>query len=133
MNPLWVVILTLGLLVAPLAAGAQQAKVPVIGVLMVSAGPKDSVVGSFRQGLRDQGYVEGRNVAIEFRSAAGRTDRLPRLAKELVDRRVDVIFPAAEPALLANACRCETRRISRLSSRPPPAGGRAASSCWWIP
>ncbi len=92
----------LAVLVAPLASNAQQpTKVPVIGVLMVAAGPRDSVVDAFRLGLREHGYVEGRNIRIEFRSARGRADRLPSLAEELVRLKADILFAAAEPSLLA--------------------------------
>jgi putative ABC transport system substrate-binding protein len=94
-------LLTVGLVMAPSATAQQPIKVPVIGMLMVSAGPNDSVVEAFRLGLREQGYVDGRNLRIEFRSARGRADRLPRLADELVRLKVDVLFAAAEPSLLA--------------------------------
>ncbi len=97
-----IVAVALGLLAAPRPTIAQQsAKVPVIGVLMAAAGPRDSVVEAFRQGLREQGYVEGQNIAIEFRGARGRPERLPTLARELVRLNVDVIFAAAESALRA--------------------------------
>ncbi len=93
--------LAFGFDVPPLATAQQLSKVPVIGVLMVAAGPRDSVVEAFRLGLREQGYVEGQNIKIEFRSARGRADRLPRLADELVRLKVDILFAAAEPSLLA--------------------------------
>jgi len=96
-----VTLLAVGLVVAPCATAQQPAKVPVIGVLMVAAGPRDSVVEAFRLGLREQGYVEGQNIKIEFRSARGRADRLPSLADELARLKVDVLFAAAEPSLLA--------------------------------
>ena len=96
-----VAVLAFGLVVPPLATAQQPTKVPVIGVLMVAAGPRDSVVEAFRAGLREQGYVEGRNIRIEFRSARGRADRLPSLADDLVRLKVDILFAAAEPALLA--------------------------------
>ena len=94
-------LLAVGLVMAPSATAQQPTKVPVIGVLMVSAGPNDSVVEAFRLGLREQGYMEGRNITIEFRSARGRADRLPSLADELVRLKVDILFAAAEPSLLA--------------------------------
>ena len=81
------------LLAAPLAAEAQQAaKVPRIGYLTTSLGVSPQRPEAFRQGLRDLGYVEGRNVVIEYRDAEGKADRLPALAAELVALKVDVIL-----------------------------------------
>jgi putative ABC transport system substrate-binding protein len=81
------------LLAAPRAAEAQPAgKVVRIGYLSLQREEGDtSWVAAFRQGLRELGYVEGRNVAIEQRHAAGRSERLPELASELVSRKVDVL------------------------------------------
>jgi len=86
----------------PLAARAQQPAVPVIGFL---AGPSraftDFVMLGFRQGLKDNGYVEGENVAIEYRSAENQIDQLPSLAADLVRRRVALIVAVAPEAALA--------------------------------
>jgi putative tryptophan/tyrosine transport system substrate-binding protein len=73
-------------------ASAQQAPMPVIGYLEAGA-PEASanLVAAFRKGLSEAGYVEGRNVAIEFRWAHNENDRLPDLAVDLVRRRVQVI------------------------------------------
>ena len=96
-------VLGVSLLAAPLTAGAQAtAKVPVIGLLdATSPSARAELVGSFRQGLREFGYVEGRNILIEYRWAEGRFDRLPGLAADLVRTRVDLIAALAIPAALA--------------------------------
>src|SRR5215510_9220616 len=92
--------LTGGLLAAPLAAEAQQAaKISRIGYLATNRTPHFQE--AFRQGLRDLGYVEGRNLVIEDRNAEGKAERLPALAAELVALKVDVIVAASTPAALA--------------------------------
>jgi putative tryptophan/tyrosine transport system substrate-binding protein len=81
-------------------ASAQSPKrIPVVGVLTVTAGPTDPVATSFRDGLRQLGYVDGQNIKIDHRNADGRVDQLPRLAEELVRLPVDIIVVGAEPAL----------------------------------
>jgi putative tryptophan/tyrosine transport system substrate-binding protein len=90
----------------PLAARAQQPAMPVIGFLSSrSPGESTDVVAAFRRGLRDAGFAEGENLAIAFRWAEGRYDRLPALAADLVESRVTAILAAGGPpsALAAKA------------------------------
>ena len=86
----------------PLAARAQQAAVPVVG-LLTSRAPGDTpqLLAAFRQGLKDSGFVEGQNVAIEYRFAGNQNERLPALAADLVHRQVAVIAATTTPAALA--------------------------------
>ena len=93
-------------MVQPFAAGAQQQALPVIGFLSLrGAGGSDDLLAAFRNGLREAGFVEGQNVAIEYRWAEGQHDRLPALAGDLVRRQVNVIFANTSlvPAQVAKA------------------------------
>src|SRR5438309_3158030 len=85
----------------PLAARAQQPKVPTIGVLVIGNISPEEFWREFRQGLRDLGYIEGQNIRFEFRSAEGQISRLPELAAELVRLKVDVIVTWFTPTAVA--------------------------------
>jgi putative ABC transport system substrate-binding protein len=115
-----------GLLAAPLSAEAQQAaKVARIGYL--TADRAGIPYQSFLQGLRDHGYVEGRNVVIEYRSAEGKIERLPALAAELVGLKVDVIVAAVTVAALAAQQATRTVPIVFGAVSDPVATGLVAS------
>ena len=92
-----------GLLVVwPVAAGAQQPAMPVVGfVNMASAKDYTRQLAAFLKGLSETGYVDGQNVAIEYRWAEGRNDRLPAMVADLVHRQVAVIAATTTPAVLA--------------------------------
>src|SRR5262249_3194054 len=85
----------------PLAARAQQSKVARIGALYIGLADAESFKKELRQGLHELGYIEGQNIAFEFRSAEGKLDRLPELAAELVRLKVDVIVALYVPCALA--------------------------------
>ena len=105
-------------MVAPLAVAAQPlAKVARMGYLSVASPEGDKAwLEAFRQGLRDHGYVEGRNVVVEVRHAAQRLERLPGLAAELVGLKIDVAVVYGGPALLARqeSARLPSHRDDRL-------------------
>ena len=121
--------LTFGLLAAPLAAKAQPpGKVPRIGVLVVATRSFFSTrIESFRQGLRELGYVEGKNVLIEYRYAEGKLDLLPALASELVQLKVDVIVTASPPGVQAAKNATSTIPIVFAAIGDPVGGGFVAS------
>jgi putative ABC transport system substrate-binding protein len=85
----------------PIAVRAQPSKVPRIGVLYIGLADAESFKKELRDGLRELGYVEGQNIAFEFRSAEGKLDRLPELASELVRLNVDLIVALYVPSALA--------------------------------
>lgn len=108
------------------AQAQQPKKVPRIGVLR-GGSPPDPFVEAFRQGLRDLGYVEGKNVLIEYRYAEGKPDRLPNLAAELVRIKSDVIVTADTPPI--RAAKSATREIPIVMAvvADPVAAGLVAS------
>src|SRR5262249_18443507 len=100
-----------------------------IGLLMtgVADPTRAPQVEGFRQGLREQGYVEGKNVVIELREAEGRAERLPQLAAELVSLKPDVILAAATPGALAAKNATETTPIVIVAVGDPVGSGLVKS------
>jgi len=117
-----------GLLATPLAAGAQPAgKVWRIGYLSNVGCPiRPEIMGPFRQGLRELGYVEGQNIIIECRAALGATDRVPGFAAELVRVKVDVLVAQGTASALAAKQAHRSRRRRRADRAfamiPVPTG-----------
>jgi len=123
------VILTLSFILAPLDAEAQQAgKIYRIGMLETTSMALNAAnLDAFRQGLRELGYVEGRNFMIEYRSADGRRERFPELATELVRLKVDVILTRGTPAVMAAKNATGTIPVVMAASGDPLLSGVVAS------
>ncbi len=121
--------LVLGLLAGPLPAEAQQpTKIPKIGYLgMTSLSKNAARTEAFRQGLRELGYVEGKNIIIEWRSAEGKRDRLPALAAALVGLNVDIIVSAGGSVTRPLKEATRTIPIVMAQDNDPVASGHVAS------
>jgi len=112
----------------PFGARAQRKAMPVIGLLTAtSPGPFEPLLRAFRQGLSEAGYIEGQNVAIEYRWAEGHYDRLPAMAADLVGRKVDLIVASNPPPALAAKSATSTIPIVFRGGSDPVADGLVAS------
>ena len=113
----------------PIAARAQQPRLPVVGYLGAQSADDDLkyITVAFFQGLKEAGYVEGQNVAVEYRYAENQFDRLPALATDLVRRRVAVIVATTDVAALAAKAATTAIPIVFTTSSDPVAFGLVAS------
>ena len=116
-------------LLAPLGSFAQQAKQTVVVGVLRSADQASGqyLIVAFRQGLRELGYIEGRNLALELRFADGKTERLAALAEELVRLKVDVILASDTPATIAAQRATRVIPIVMASTSDPVGSGLVAS------
>src|SRR5713226_1576360 len=123
--------LAVGILITPIVAEAQPAaKVPRIGYLVTGSleSPETRVaLDAFRQGLRESDYVEGQNIAIEYRSADGKIERFPGLATELARLKVDLIVAPNTPAARAAQQATTTIPIVASAMSDPVGDGLVAS------
>ncbi len=117
-----------GLLAAPFVEAQQAGKVYRIGVLEPTSMALNAAnLDAFRKGLRELGYVEGRNMMIEYRSADGRSERFPDLAAELVRLKVDVILTRGTPAVMAAKNATGTIPVVMAASGDPVLSGVVSS------
>src|SRR5262245_15981571 len=121
--------------VSPLTARAQQPPMPVVGLMHLGSSEAFSTQqGLLRQGLKENGYLEDKNVAIEYRWAEGQLDRLRKLATNLVRQKVDVIasLGGTNSVLAAKAATTDSNRVpyrwrpghARAGQQPQPAGSK---------
>jgi len=116
------------LILAPIypAQAQKQATIPRMGLLYLGA-PPNAILDGFMQGMRELGYIEGKNIIIEYRFAEGKEDRLPELATELVRLKVDAVFTAGTPAIYALKQATKTIPIVFFSTSDPIGTGVVAS------
>jgi putative ABC transport system substrate-binding protein len=113
-------LLTLLLITVPLVQAQQAKKTPRIGILVSTEGPN---VEGFRRGLRDLGYIEGKNVLVEYRYHEGQPDRVPSLVAELLQLKVDVLVSTALSAIRAAKQATKTIPLVMVSNVDPVATG----------
>ena len=113
------------LAVAVIAQAQQPAKVPRIGYLSRTGDSKNPgpQVEGFRQGLRDLGYIEGKNILVEYRYIEGKSDSIPSIATELVQLKVDVLVLGPLPAIRAAKQATKTIPIVMVTTQDPVAAG----------
>ena len=106
-----------------LAEAQQPTKIPRIGYISGTGNETNQgpYVEALRQGLRELGYIEGKNFTIEYRGAEGKTDRIPSLTIELIERQVNVLIVATLPAILAAKQATKTTPIIMVASVDPVA------------
>jgi ABC-type uncharacterized transport system substrate-binding protein len=116
---------TMLLALCSFAQAQQPAKIPRIGYVSGSGDPSNPgpFVEAFRQGLRDLGYIEGKNILVEYRYAEGKLDPIPGIVAELVQLKVDVIVAAALPAIRAAKQATKTIPVVMVTSQDPVAAG----------
>jgi len=125
-----IVVIGAGAFASPLACFAQQqpAKIPRVGLILASAvADMPTQIEALRAGLRDLGYVEGKNIVLEFRSSEGNYGRLPELAAELVRLKVDIIVSPGTPATQAAKAATTTIPIVMVGAGDPVGSGLVAS------
>ena len=120
----WILV-TILLATSPYADAQTTPKLPVIGV--ISSSPNTLQNDAFRQALRELGYIEGKNISLEWRSAEGQLDRLPALAAELVQFKVDIIVASSNPAIIALQKATQTIPIVMTVVADPVGAGFVAS------
>src|SRR5262247_275400 len=114
------ILLVVVLLAFAVIADAQQTRLPRVGYASTNyASNPGPLVEAFRQGLRDLGYLEGKNILVEYRYAEGKLDRIPGLALELVQLKVDVVVVAALPAIRAVKEATKTIPIVMVTGQDP--------------
>jgi putative ABC transport system substrate-binding protein len=117
-----------GVIAAPLVAHAKQKSMPVVGFLSgASPGDVAPLLATFREGLSDTGYIEGQDLAIDYRWAEYQYDRLPGLATDLVNRKVDLIAATSIPSAMAAKGATSTIPIVFETGIDPVAAGLVAS------